>query len=250
MGIGYVYWIHKKDDTDIKISGYVGVSKNYKKRWQEHKTLAEQGLHINKLLANSIAKYNDSLIWELIFKGPYEGCLHIEEYYRPDTMIGWNIAKGGTVSQMLGYRHTIVAKEKMSNSLKTYFSENPDRIDKIRAKCQGNTYRLGKTHTPETCAKISQRVKNAYIESPELLVNLRKRAIENPPMQGKQHSKETKEKMSQSAHRTKKVQCVETGVIYKSVTEAYKAIGLKTHTPLALAARTGCKTKGLHWKYI
>lgn len=45
----------------------------------------------------------------------------------------------------------------------------------------------------------------------------------------------------------KKVQCVETGVIYNSVSEATKLTGINN---LSCAARFGNSAGGLHWRYI
>ena len=86
---GYLYWVHLPNHS-IKTDGYVGVTKNIKTRWYKHK----QDLAC-KHFAHAIQKYQEQLIWEVIFEGPLAGCYQIENYFRPNRKIGWNIAVGG-----------------------------------------------------------------------------------------------------------------------------------------------------------
>lgn len=76
------------------------------------------------------------------------------------------------------------------------------------------------------------------------------------PMYGKQHSKETKAKISkalQSHPKTsKKILCVETQIIYKSLREAERLTGIN-HSGISQAAQKDGKQKtagGYHWEYI
>lgn len=76
------------------------------------------------------------------------------------------------------------------------------------------------------------------------------------PMYGKQHSKETKIKISkalQSHPKTsKKILCVETQIIYKSLREAERLTGIN-HSGISQAAQKDGKQKtagGYHWEYI
>lgn len=76
------------------------------------------------------------------------------------------------------------------------------------------------------------------------------------PMYGKQHSKETKAKISkalQSHPKTsKKILCIETQIIYKSLREAERLTGIN-HSGISQAAQKDGKQKtagGYHWEYI
>ena len=66
------------------------------------------------------------------------------------------------------------------------------------------------------------------------------------------HTEEAKLKMSKShkgkpAHNRKRVLCVETNVIYKSVSEATKQTGINN---ISKSARKNSVAGGFHWRYI
>ena len=249
MKHGYVYWIKLPDHFDPYTKGYIGVALNYKARWSSHKSQAKLGTHVNKHLENAILKY-DNLEWIVLFKGPYEECLKLEKIWRPHLSIGWNITPGGSESPMLGITHNKETKEKMSKGLKEYYKNNPEAIEALKERLKGNTNNLGTKYSEATKQLISEKVKQAYKDNPQLLEDLKKRAKESPSMLNKKHREETKLKMSVSAHRRKQVKCVETGVVYFSVLEASKAVGLKGHSPIAFAARHGKMSAGYHWEYV
>ena len=48
---------------------------------------------------------------------------------------------------------------------------------------------------------------------------------------------------------TKKVVCVETGIVYESIKEANKAMGCKK-SGVGGAIKDGYRVKGYHWKYF
>lgn len=87
----YVYWIKRSSMTDPHNQGYVGVTtKSLNERFREHAKYTKR----RSVVAKAIELYDDIVIVEL-YEGSEEQCLHIEESFRPDTGIGWNIAKGG-----------------------------------------------------------------------------------------------------------------------------------------------------------
>jgi hypothetical protein len=118
-----VYWIHLPG-ANIKTDGYVGITNNIKQRWAKHKCLVSGSHH----LKNAILKYNSDLIWEVIFTGSEEGCTQLEEYFRPEPDIGWNIRSGGK-----------------------YYNPSEETKEKLR---QAN---LGKKYSEETKAKHRKR---------------------------------------------------------------------------------------------
>lgn len=129
-----VYWIHLPN-TNIKKDGYVGVTNNFKTRMNAHKSDAKYGRHRNNYLQNVINKYNDQLIYEIIFEGSEEGCYQIEEYFRPDIKIGWNISIGGQIPNK---------NRQVSEETRKRWSDF--------AKAKGCAH----LHTPESWAKISK----------------------------------------------------------------------------------------------
>ena len=73
--------------------GYIGISKNLKRRFRAHETKTE-----NKHLKQAINKYGwDNLVKEVILIADKAYCLMIELQLRSSIKIGWNIAKGGGI---------------------------------------------------------------------------------------------------------------------------------------------------------
>lgn len=246
---GCVYWVHRKTETNVKTQGYIGVTVKLSTRKISHLSEARLGTHCNKYFARALLKYED-IEWEVLFTGPIEGCYQLEEYFRPLPLLGWNLIEGGKIAPTLGKHHSQEVRDKISKKVKQYFVDNPEATENLRRLRIGNTNYLGCTHSVEVRKKISDKVKESYLNNPTTLVKLQKRMKETPTMAGKTHSDLTKQKMSANARKRKAVKCVETEVIYAGVTEAYKAMGLKTHTPLAKAARDGSKSAGYHWEYV
>jgi hypothetical protein len=85
-----IYWIKYPEHTDPKNEGYIGLtSQDINERFKEHKYNRK-----NKLLANRCNKENVKIIC-LIDGLTREDAIKIEEQYRPEKNIGWNINKGG-----------------------------------------------------------------------------------------------------------------------------------------------------------
>lgn len=114
--MSYVYWIRLPEHTDNRTEGYIGVYKgqDVKQRWNRHKRDAALG---SKYIVHKAIRKHENLVYEILFEGPYEGCLQLEEYWRPSINIGWNIHSGGrSCSPMKGRKHTIKSKLKMSSA--------------------------------------------------------------------------------------------------------------------------------------
>lgn len=82
-----VYWIKKPYHSDPYTQGYVGITKNFEQRKMAH----AQSRLIGRRLKNG-AKFE--VLYADLSKE--EACL-IEEKYRPEELIGWNINKGGNI---------------------------------------------------------------------------------------------------------------------------------------------------------
>lgn len=196
MKYGYVYWIHLPKHTINQ--GYIGITVlNPTKRWSKHKSDIATGKHCNPILERAYNKYKDKLIWEVIFEGPYEGCLQLETYWRPLEKIGWNISIGGN-APWIGKKHTEKTKQKIG-----------------QAQMGEKNHMYSKKLTLEQREKISKATKGAN----------------NP--------------------RARKVQCIDTGIIYNTAKEAAENYNLKTSANLIKACKNKQKTcGGVHWKYI
>ena len=86
-----VYWIHHPEHTDMFLQGYIGVSKDLKRRFNNHAKRSD-----NPHLKNAINKYGwDNLIKQIILVADNAYCFMIEKSLRSNDNIGWNIVKGG-----------------------------------------------------------------------------------------------------------------------------------------------------------
>ena len=93
-----VYWIHHPEHTDMFSQGYIGVSKDLKKRWNDHAKRTN-----NAHLLHAIKKYGwDSLVKEVVLVADEAYCLMIEAKLRAEDKIGWNIIKGGGMPPKVG----------------------------------------------------------------------------------------------------------------------------------------------------
>lgn len=95
---------------------------------------------------------------------------------------------------------------------------------------------------------MSESLKRAYLNNPELRQKLSESQKGRIPWnKGKHQSDETRKKIGEA--NAKAVICVETGVLYRSTTEAGKSIGV-TATAISRVLHGRSKTSGgYHWKY-
>jgi len=86
-----VYWIHHPTHTDMFSQGYVGVSVDAERRWEEHFKKSD-----NRHLKSAINKYGwDTLVKKQILIANKQYCLDMEKKIRPTDNIGWNLVTGG-----------------------------------------------------------------------------------------------------------------------------------------------------------
>ena len=130
-----VYWIRKKEHTNIYEEGYVGVSSNIKRRWREHITEALNNRHPNAHLGQAINKYYpDNIVFEIVYLSNEDNCYKHEEYLRPETNIGWNLRSGGPVGKMseegrkrvseMLKKRTFTEAQKLNIRYKNYLKKN------------------------------------------------------------------------------------------------------------------------------
>lgn len=158
-----VYWIRKKEHTDILKDGYVGVTKNRKKRFNTHLS----GKSSPKL-TRALKKYKDDIVFDIIEQcNTKEEACEIEAHLRPTSQIGWNIAPGG------GYPPPI--------------TDYPEAIEKLKKRIKelGTMPYCEKTHSPESIAKaLETKRKKCYriYHNPETFeYRYIPTGIENPP---------------------------------------------------------------------
>lgn len=160
-----VYWIRCPDHTDMFTQGYIGVSKNAEKRFNQH--LKSSG---NKRLKFAIQKYGwDNLIKSIVLIAEKDYCLDIEKKLRPLNQIGWNIVSGGGNPPLMigpqpklrgrpawnkGKQLSCETKEKISIAAKKQW-QDPDMRAMLSDLKKGKpSPSLGKKRSQETIEKI------------------------------------------------------------------------------------------------
>lgn len=134
----YVYWIRHKDQKDPFTEGYVGVSKNPKKRFNDH-------LYGKLLVGKAINKYQIHT-FEILFEGNEEECLKEEFKYRPSQNIGWNFCSGGGIPP----NHKGLKMPNKSKAMKKIMSD-PVRKEILRQRMLGNKF------TPKPTTELCEK---------------------------------------------------------------------------------------------
>jgi hypothetical protein len=167
-----IYWIHNDSETDIKTQGYVGITKNLKRRIREHLP------KINFLEGRTV---------DIFLYGEKEYCKEIEYQLRPKKHIGLNIAAGGGIPpDVTGIKRS--DKTKLLMSQNNVGMKGKKHTDETKRKMSETRKGFGKPHTEETKKKLSEIA--------------RKRKFN--PMTGRKHTEDAKSKISEAALRRRK----------------------------------------------
>jgi hypothetical protein len=90
--MAYVYWIKRKEHTDVFSEGYVGVTTvELEKRFLQHSRVPKTS--VGKAI-RAIGIENLEIVPLVIAEADY--CYEVEAKLRPREMIGWNQAVGGS----------------------------------------------------------------------------------------------------------------------------------------------------------
>ena len=98
----YVYWLFDGSCIDPITDGYIGITKNLKRRIREH-----------------MNKFHDFSL-QILYEGTREECLYIEFGLRPRWNMGWNKSPGGRACSangvFKGKKFTYEHRKKLSRS--------------------------------------------------------------------------------------------------------------------------------------
>ena len=84
-----VYWIRLSTHTDVYSEGYVGFSQDEKRRFEEH----HRSFYT---VGKQIRENQEEIVFETLKEvNSLEEAKELEKHYRPQELIGWNIAPGG-----------------------------------------------------------------------------------------------------------------------------------------------------------
>ena len=103
----HLYWIHKKNHTNINTEGYVGISIAPLARYRNHMSLLSKPYVDSGYSSRFIRSFKkQDLFMEIIDSGDKEYICNLEEKLRPTYNIGYNVVPGGAGAGLcLRYKH-------------------------------------------------------------------------------------------------------------------------------------------------
>jgi hypothetical protein len=233
---------------------YVGMCKEpAENRWQNG-----WGYYGQRLMINAIKKYG----WENVERRiPYSGVTKEVACEKEIELIkelnsnylkgknGYNLSDGGE-SGFHGGKHSTETKELLSE-----------------LNTGANNAFYGKKHSTETKLKMSRSGKGKHYPSEETREKMRiAKAGENHPMYGKHRSEEVKQKLrdanlgennpiyglkGRDCPHSKLYRCIETGKVYKSLSEVKEALNANDVSHISAVCRGKRKTANGHrWEYV
>jgi hypothetical protein len=100
--------------------GYIGVTNfSIQERFDQH----AKNVYKKSIVKKAIEKYNDVEI-VLLHEADKNECLKLEEEYRPNELIGWNIAKGGGYPPRMNEETAKKISQTLKNKKISPYSEN------------------------------------------------------------------------------------------------------------------------------
>ncbi len=201
-------------------------------RWKHHKKRSAKSCFF---LKRAINKYGeDNFIVETIDVALSKKELDEKEIYwiafykSDDRKFGYNYNKGGTGNT--GYRHTEESRKKMSIGVT---KNHPTRGKRLPEQHRFNISKsnTGKKCTKETKEKISKTLTGKYFQGPKTEKFIKTLSKINEP-------------------RKKKVVCVETGVVYDSISNCAKSMSLKREKIILVVNGKRNKTGGFSFKFV
>jgi group I intron endonuclease len=233
-----------------KVSGryYIGSTIHLKRRIIEHKSKLRNGRHHNFKLQGAYDKYGESnFSFEVLeYVKSDNKLMEREQYWLDKTKackVGYNLSSVATGWGLYGEdnpMYGVSPRERMDD-------ETYKRWLKARQGQNAPKPMLGKKHKKESIKKMVENRK-WYKHSESWKKN------HSLKMTGHKVSEKQKEKMAkfwnENMHpNSKKVICVDTGVIYNTITDAANELGV-TKQAISNAIRGKSKTcKGYKWSY-
>lgn len=253
---------------------YVGQAVNIEKRWRQHRNKLINGTHYNEHLQRAWNLYGESSFSFYVLEICSEESLDAREIYYIKSLNsfenGYNMTLGGEGTR--GCLHTEEYKKHMSElSRGRKFSE--ETLKKMSLAKKGKKHESTKTEATIAGYKIvSEKLKGRSFSvehKKHLSESLKGKtpwnkgmsfSKESHPLYGKNQTDETKRKIG-NANRgkirtqeqkdkiSKKIVCVETGEVYRSISEAALRHGVSIHA-ISNVLRGKTKTSAcLHWVY-
>lgn len=250
---------------------YVGQAQNFYDRMQDYASGQENDRVIGKaMLKYGIENFEVTVLEkEIEINKLNEREQYWMDYYQCFVPNGYNVCR--IAGNTKGYHHTEEDKKKMSRIAKQRFKEHPELIKK-----GVNNHMYGKHHSEKTKQKMSKsRMGNQNAKGCTWVMKQETKDKISAALKGKQNclgrklSQETKNKIAESnrnklvSEETKRkiseankgktakpVKCIETEMIFNSVSEAGDFIGKCISGIIACCAGRQKTCGGYHWEYV
>lgn len=157
-----VYWIHHPEHTDMFTQGYIGITKDITKRFEEHKNRPS-----NAHLKHAINKYGwDNLVKEIVLVADKAYCLMIEAKLRAEDKIGWNVIMGGGVPpSALGKKFTRSDEWKQKLSIARKGKTSWNKGMKYTEKQKASMFNLSEYMKDKPHGRLGKKLSIESIES-------------------------------------------------------------------------------------
>lgn len=251
-----MYYVYRHTSPVNKV--YVGITKQKpERRW-----LGGLGYRTQKRFYRAILKYGwDNFTHEILYSG-----LSLEEaedkerelilFHRSfDKNFGYNIEFGGVsrkevsaeTREKLRISHTTPEYLAWMHEKNTRRWSNPDEHKTMRERFTGE-------RNPMYGRKLSDEHKAKLLAASRAVPHRALRGEENP-MYGKHLPEEAKRRISEANWgakngRSRKILCVETGVIYGSIRDAYRETGVHFSSISKCCCGVNHRAGGYHWRYV
>lgn len=257
------YCVYKHTFPNGKI--YIGITSNVKKRFRNY----GWDYSSQKVVFSAIQKYGwENVKHEILFENLSKkeaGQKEIElitKYKSNNFNFGYNVSTGGE----FGFEGVLITEEtrkKMSESAKNKLPMSEETKKKIREALKGEkNYFYGKHHSEESKRKISEARKGKNVGH---FVSEKTREKISLANKGHKHTEETKQKISEknkgkcpsregilksAKQKSKKVLCIENGVVYDSVTSAGRELNIDRAGIFHCLSGKIKQTHGLHFDWV
>ena len=181
----------------VNNKSYVGsAALSFRKRWWQHTSDLNLNKHCNKHLQNAWNKYGyTNFIFVILESSLPSNCVEREQHYINNLLPAYNVCQ--TAGSQLGYKHSVLAKTKMSIAKTGY------------ALTEEHKLKISESNKGRVCSEqTKQKLKKSWLGKPvsiETKERLQKLCESN---KGRKHTEESRLKMSGDNHPTAKLNSV------------------------------------------